>query len=62
MAKHYDLRPSEILNIPDEYTAFCFDEACEYIITKLEDGKKPCFIEDEIENKIENRGLQMLLS
>ena len=30
MAKLYDTRPSNILNIPDEYTSYCFDETCAY--------------------------------
>lgn len=31
LAKQFNRRPSEILNIEDDYTAFCFDETCEYI-------------------------------
>lgn len=34
-------RPSELLEIEDAYTAFCFDEAVAVIIQKLKDGKKP---------------------
>jgi len=34
-------RPSEILEIYDPYTAFCFDEACAYIIQQINDGKEP---------------------
>lgn len=34
-------RPSELLGIEDTYTAFCFDEACSYIIKELKDGKEP---------------------
>uniref|UniRef100_A0AAU8AYG5 Uncharacterized protein n=1 Tax=Dulem virus 36 TaxID=3145754 RepID=A0AAU8AYG5_9CAUD len=37
----YDCRPSEVMNICDEYTAFCFDEACCYILSKLRDKEKP---------------------
>ena len=33
-------RPSELLGALDEYTAFCFDEACAYIISRLQDGDK----------------------
>jgi len=34
--------------IDDEYTAFCFDEACLYIEGKIKDGEKPIFkIESE---------------
>lgn len=31
------------MNISDEYTAYCFDEACAYIIGKIKDNKKPIF-------------------
>ena len=34
-------RPSEIMGISDEYTAFCFDEACAFIIQQIKDGKEP---------------------
>jgi hypothetical protein len=34
-------RPSELLEIEDAYTAFCFDEAFAYILRELQDGKKP---------------------
>lgn len=27
----------------DTYTAYCFDEACAYIIRKLEEGEEPQF-------------------
>ena len=29
------------MGIEDEYTAFCFNEACAFIVTKLKDGEKP---------------------
>jgi hypothetical protein len=35
----------------DEYTAFCFDEACAFILQKLKDGEKPIFKEEQ--NKTE---------
>lgn len=35
------IRPSEFIGIEDEYTAFCFDEACAFIIAQLKDGKEP---------------------
>ena len=37
------MRPSSILCIDDEYTAYCFDEACMVIIDKLKDKQKPYF-------------------
>lgn len=39
----YQERPSKIMGLKDEYTSFCFDEACAYIISKLKDGEKPIF-------------------
>lgn len=38
MSKRYNLRPSLLLNIEDEYTAFCFDEACAYVMARLDKG------------------------
>lgn len=40
-------RPSALLDINDPYTAFCFDEACAYIIKRAMDGENPI-----IKNKI----------
>lgn len=37
------IRPSELMDISDAYTAFCFDEACAYILKELKDGKEPIF-------------------
>ena len=34
-------RPSELLGVSDEYTAFCFDEACALVLKKLRDGEEP---------------------
>lgn len=31
------------MDIDDPYTAYCFDEACMYIIKQIEDGKEPTF-------------------
>lgn len=41
MSKQYSLRPSQIIGVEDDYTAFCFDEACAFIRAKLEAGEKP---------------------
>lgn len=29
------------MGIKDDYTAFCFDEACAFIIKQIKDGKEP---------------------
>ena len=31
------------MDIVDPYTAYCFDEACAFIMVKLEDGEEPTF-------------------
>lgn len=41
------IRPSDLMGIEDAYTAFCFDEACAYIIGELQDDKKPILTEGE---------------
>lgn len=33
-------RPSQLIDIPDSYTAFCFDEACAYIISEMKNEKE----------------------
>lgn len=48
IAVRYDVRPSEVMGIKDDYTAFCFDEACCYIQNKLEsleEGEYPMYDE-----------------
>lgn len=32
-----------MLRIPDEYTSYCFDQACAYITGMIQDGEKPNF-------------------
>lgn len=43
ISKLYNIRPSEVLGIIDTYTAFCLDEACVYIASKIKDGEEPDF-------------------
>lgn len=50
MSKTYQVRPSEILRLSDEYTAYCFDEACAYFLSELSEKKQPHFKEDEKSN------------
>lgn len=42
-AKLYKCLPSEVIGIDEEdtYTAFCFNEACMFIMVRLEKGEKP---------------------
>ena len=41
VAANYKLRPSQLLDIPDAYTAYCFDEACAVIKQRIKDGEEP---------------------
>ena len=43
MANYYRKRPSEILDVDDPYTAYCFDEACGYIQSRINDGDVPVY-------------------
>lgn len=43
MARLYNRRPSEFIGLDDEYDSYCFDEACGFIIGKLESKEEPNF-------------------
>nr|DAP26706.1 MAG TPA: hypothetical protein [Caudoviricetes sp.] len=43
MVRIYNEKPSKLLGISDTYTAFCLDEACAYIINKLDNKEQPKF-------------------
>lgn len=51
MAESYKCRPSEIMFMEDPYTAYCFDEACAYLLQCLKDKKTPHFPGDAKENR-----------
>ena len=44
LAKKYSKLPSELIHVCDEYTAFCFDEACAIIANRIESGEEPQFV------------------
>lgn len=54
MARLYNRRPSEILGIDNDYTAFCFDEACAYIICQMNNDKTPDYNYWKKEEKQQN--------
>ena len=57
MAKRYNARPSEIVGETDVYAAYCLDEACMYILCKIdEEGRLPQKLESAIEQKNKPRG------
>lgn len=58
MAKRYSKLPSELLYIDDEYVSYCFNQACDEVITRIEQGQKPHFRDEE---RRENPGLNLLL-
>ena len=62
-SRRFKKLPSEILRIQDEYTSYCFDEACEYILSQLDEEKKPIFLEDrkEVREKAKNNGARDFL-
>ena len=41
ISKLYNTLPSKILNIKDEYTAFCLNQACTFIRSMNDNGVKP---------------------
>lgn len=43
----YKVRPSCLLEIPDAYTSYCFDEACSYIADKIREGEEPIFEQEK---------------
>lgn len=48
-ASIYECKPSDLLTISDDYVAFCFDEACGFILSKLRKGEDIHFEEEEKE-------------
>jgi hypothetical protein len=46
MSKLYNCLPSQLLGIEDDYTAFCFNEACSEIQIRLQNEEKPNYIEN----------------
>lgn len=43
MSELYRCRPSELLCVHEEYAAWCLDEACMFVRTKIDDGEEPVF-------------------
>ncbi len=51
MSKLYNCLPSDIIGVEDNYTAFCFNEACAEIILRLQNEEKPIYREQEEEQE-----------
>ena len=69
MSRLYHSRPSKILGIDDEYTAYCLDEACALIISKIDNDEEPKFNKKEKKKekkkeskKVEKKRTRMLPS
>lgn len=43
LVQRYRKLPSEMMHISDPYTAYCFDEACAFIMSKLDAGEEMKF-------------------
>ena len=43
MSQRYKERPSKLLGGLDEYTAYCLDEACAYIMSRLDNDEEMYF-------------------
>lgn len=50
LAEYYNCRPSSFI-CQDEYTAYCFDEVCAYINSKVKNGEKPNFNKTKMKKK-----------
>lgn len=53
MSKLYNCLPSDIIGIEDNYTAFCFNEACAEIMLRLQNEEKPIYREQREERQEE---------
>lgn len=52
IASRFQTRPSDVIGDLDTYTAFCFDEACCYLLNIIEDKdkKQKLYFDEDIEN------------
>ena len=57
MSRIYNCLPSQILRIEDDYTAYCFDEACALIMFKIDNDEKPKFkkIKEKQKNQVKKK-------
>lgn len=55
-AKEFKKLPSEILFIEDEYVAYCFNEACFYLMMRLKNGDKPNYRKFEEQERLSKQG------
>ena len=57
ISKQYDQRPSKIIGLDSEYECFCFDEACTFILSELnqENPKTPKWEESKNDEENDNK-------
>ena len=61
--KRFQCRPSDTMGISDSYTAWCFDEVCLYLISKIEEtGEIPdvwqkCDNKTAVASMLQRRGV-----
>lgn len=57
MSRIYNCLPSQMLRIEDDYTAYCFDEACALIMSKIDNDEKPKFkkIKEKQKNQVKKK-------
>ncbi|MCD3223784.1 hypothetical protein G8V04_14360 [Clostridium botulinum C/D] len=60
MAQQFKKLPSEIMRIEDEYTAYCFNEACSYILNQMQQEEPPKFKFDDEVSKGNNDFLEFV--
>jgi hypothetical protein len=44
IAKEFGCLPSEVMSIKDEYTAYCFNEACINVLMRIKNKETPHWI------------------
>ena len=63
MSKRYGVRPSLMLDVDDAYAAYCLDEACLYIQSRIEiEGRMPRALEKLAEPQSNAETVQKLIN
>ena len=57
LVQRYRKLPSEILHIEDPYDAYCLDEACAYVMSELDAGRR-----QQLLSFIGREGIQTLIT
>ena len=57
LAKAYQVRPSQYIQLDDDYEAFCFDEACAVILSRTNQGERCNFSGESIKENDKKNNL-----